>query len=702
MKPQDFMEALGGVSQEKLDALAKWQEAGTPITGKAPAREKRITQTAAESVPAQRRRETMKQKVKKTTPVTRLFPWNIGIGAAVAACAVLAVSVGKEAIARNNQMQVGSNAGISVTEQLSEREPLPIEVRAADGIDIDMNLPAGGKAQVLRSIGDAQPWIDLLKQSGEYGRETGEGFHPCLEILLENEKRYLDRDIIICAVPYRFVQGDSGVAQHAFFGGTITESGKLTVDTGMVTVSKEMRPLMLQDTKAYCICFTVPKNTVPEITGFTFNNQIYDCTAPLPDDIRSEHDMTGYLAELPEYQAYAQRFTNELYLRWAEDEIQTADAADLSLPEDCKEVQAAETEILPEPFSAWYWVSYHGTSIPLEPRIDEKCAATADLIRTAADGEQYLTGDPEQNQTALHTQLSKEWLETGFDEQQITDPVSGTVFSIDPDHPVQDMLFIGVPACAMPDNVVRWAFHNGTITPSGKLHLDFSVQTVSDTAIKALNTEYNADTNFYFFISIPDGSIPELTDWDITFSTYYTSAEPDAYTAEAPEKIGLDGMNRRDSWLSRQPESVSYWNSVLGAKYITPIPEKQPDTVTLTDISACLIEETPLENKPFFSCLQCGETDNITLTLPVHDADVAVALSDLHVSADGILSLTLNEYYEKRDVDLTQDTACFQWVLGVPHGSLPEIKDMVVNRVICENEDAFRQIAGQLCTVTTE
>ena len=64
MKPQDFMEALGGVSQEKLDALAKWQEAGTPMTGKAPAQEKSIMQTAAEPVPTQRRRETMKQKVK--------------------------------------------------------------------------------------------------------------------------------------------------------------------------------------------------------------------------------------------------------------------------------------------------------------------------------------------------------------------------------------------------------------------------------------------------------------------------------------------------------------------------------------------------------------------------------------------------------------------------------------------------------------
>ena len=652
-----------------------------------------LHQYAAELVTTKRRRETMKQKVKTKAPAAQFFPWKFGIGVAVAACAAIAVFIGRGIISLDKQMQVGSNAGTSITEQLSEREPLPIEVRAADGIDIDMNLPESGKAEVLRSVDDAQAWIDLLKQSGEYGRETGEGFHPCLEIL-EMEKEYLDHDIIMCAVPYHFMQSDSCVAQHAFFGGTITESGKLTVETGMVTVSKEMRPLMLQDTEAYCVCFTVPKNTMPEITGFTLNNQIYDCTAPLPDDIRSEHDMTEFLAGLREDQAYARRFSNELYLRWVEDEIQTADASDRPLPEDCTEVQP-EAETLPEPFDAWYWINYKGKSIPLD-------GITVDLIRTAADGEKYLTGDPEQNDTALRTQLSKEWLETGFDEEQVTDPVSGTVIGVEPDHPVQDMLFIGVPAREMPSNVVRWGYHNGTITPSGKLHLDFSVQTVSETAIKALNAEYDTDTNFYFFISIPEGSVPELTDWDITFSTYYTSAELDAYTAEAPEEVGFDGMDRMHAWLSEQPESESYWYSVLGAKHITPVPEEQPGTVTLTDISACPIEEPPLENKPIVSVLECGDIDNITLVLPIHDADAAVALSDLHVSADGILSLTLNEYYEKHGVDLTQDTASYQWVLGVPHGSLPEIKDIDISRVNCDDEDAFIQIAGQLCTVTIE
>ena len=53
-------------------------------------------------------------------------------------------------------------------------------------------------------------------------------------------------------------------------------------------------------------------------------------------------------------------------------------------------------------------------------------------------------------------------------------------------------------------------------------------------------------------------------------------------------------------------------------------------------------------------------------------------------------------------VDLTQDTASYQWVLGVPHGSLPEIKDIDISRVNCDDEEAFIQIAGQLCTVTIE
>ena len=119
MKPQDFMEALGGVSQEKLDALAKWQNAKTPITGEAPAKENCITQTADKPVFAVRRRETMKQNTKKKASAAQINPWKIGVGAAVAACAVFAVSIGAGIISmdKQRQMQVGSNVGTSAASE---------------------------------------------------------------------------------------------------------------------------------------------------------------------------------------------------------------------------------------------------------------------------------------------------------------------------------------------------------------------------------------------------------------------------------------------------------------------------------------------------------------------------------------------------------------------------------------------------------
>lgn len=702
MKDQDLMRALSSLPQDMLDEFADWQENRTPLSDADLQRvydtesTKKRKISAAEHVPAAKKRGAVKQKAKNKSPLPRLFPWNIGIGAAAVAAVVVAVSVGKEAIGQRNQMQVGMNSATSVAEQLSESEPILIHNNCTEGIALAMDIPAGGTAQVLHSKEDAEPWIAQLQQNAENGSEFGAGYSPMLETL-KPEAQYQDYDLIFAAVPYHYFNPYHGITEHTFMGGTITKDGKLTVEAGFVKVSDGLRTLMLPEIETFCCCFAVPKNSVPEITDFAFKDTFWDCTGSLPDDVITQGEQGEFLCSLPQHQEFAKMTGEAKYLYWADDEEHTKTA---ELPEDCEEVQEIREDAAQEPFPAWYWVNYRGTSIPVT-LIPDKQGIAVDLIRTAADGEKYLTGDPEQDQTPLRTQLSKEWLETGFDEAQVTDPVSGTVFSIDPEHPVQDMLFVGVPAAVMPGNVVRWTFHNGTITPSGKLHLDFSVQTVSDTAIKALNAEYDDDTNFYFFISIPDGSIPELTDYEVTFSTYYTSAEPDAYTAEAPDETGTDGMNRRNTWLSQQPESTSYWSSVLGAKYITPIPEEQPGTAAVTDSFSGAITP-PLENQPIVSVLPCGDIDTITLVLPIHDADAAAVLSDLHVSADGILSVTLNEYYEKNGVDLTQDTAWYQWMLGVPHGSLPEIKDMDIRRVNCDTEDAFLQIAGQLCTITTE
>ncbi|MBR4201024.1 MAG: hypothetical protein IKQ91_07070 [Oscillospiraceae bacterium] len=857
----------------------------------------------------------MKQKRKKSAAPFRLLPWTAGMTAAIAACAFVAASVGKEAISRQQNAGYTENAATSVAEELSQREPIEIFNSCTEGIALAMDLPENGTAQVLHSKADAEPWITLLQQNAENGGEDGAWYSPALE-MLKLEAQYQDYDVIFAAVPYHWLTPDSGITAHNFMGGTITKDGRLTVKAGLERVGEGLRPLVQPEIETFCCCFAVPKGSVPEITDFAFEDVFFDCTDPLPDVVLTQEDMGEYLCSLPQHQAYGEMAGEAKYLYWADDETQTADAAHepveliknlrmiggsdyvmmkvpqegtvrvlrsvtdaeaccqytdetvvndqefdfrriltedvfaqydvlyfahkdnqlplylygydlaggsiaadgttlqldfhalvydsehfpsytmrsyddfepdwntyyfytvpkgslsdlnaievrfeeyvigeipddilkyandtsdsenaLKLPEyvqttqayldwnnsipkqryitwkqnhaeapdDCIEVQP-EPETLPEPFEAWYWVNFKGESIPLD-------GITVDLIRTEADGEKYLTFAQQGNLESetyrtLSCDLSKGWLETGKAE----DMPDGCNT---PDETPRDVLFIGMPADKMPHNTVKWAYHNGTVTPSGKLHLDFSALTLRDEAAAPLNYEFADDTNFYFFISIPEGAIPELTGWDVTFSDYSIGALPDHETAAAPDEITANGMTRAQCWINEQPEAESYWDSVVCGKYITPVPEQQPDTVTVTgsymvnakNVSPELADEAPTVR--FVENFDGGNKDEITLILPLHDYDAATALRDLHISEDGTLSVTLCEYYDKHGIDRTQDTAWVLWQFYVPHGSLPELKALNLTRAdydkwnLDENFDnmGFIHIAGQLCTVTTE
>ena len=147
MKEMEFMKALGNVPQDTLDELAEWQKAGTPIREKA---------------------------------AGRVFSRNLGVGAALAACAVIAVSVGKEGYRR---ILAETNTGAPVAEQLSAHEPIEIADYKSEGFDVVMDIPENGTAQLLHSFEEAKPWIKLVRQNGEYGRETGEGAEDFRELL---------------------------------------------------------------------------------------------------------------------------------------------------------------------------------------------------------------------------------------------------------------------------------------------------------------------------------------------------------------------------------------------------------------------------------------------------------------------------------------------------------------------------------------
>ena len=305
-----------------------------------------LHQYAAE-LAATKRRRTMKQNTKKGVSAAQIILRKIGVGAAVAACAAIAVFIGAGIISmdKQQQMQVGMSGGTSVAEQLSENEPILIRNNCTEGVALAMDIPAEGTAKVLHSVEDAEPWITLLQQNAENGSEFGAGYSPMLE-MLNLETQYQDYDLIFAAVPYHYFSPRQGITEHNFMGGTITPDGKLTVEAGFVRVSDGLRTLMLPEIETFCCCFAVPKDSVPEITDFAFSDVFYDCTDPLPDDVRTQGEQGEFLCSLPQHQEYSKMTGKEKYLYWVEDDIQTAEESQSESipPEGCTEVQEISAE----------------------------------------------------------------------------------------------------------------------------------------------------------------------------------------------------------------------------------------------------------------------------------------------------------------------------------------------------------------------
>ena len=351
--------------------------------------------------------------------------------------------------------------------------------------------------------------------------------------------------------------------------------------------------------------------------------------------------------------------------------------------------QPGDAEQVPEnAFYAWYWTGYRGDDISLEGR-------TIAVIRTAADCKPYLTGSGQQDETTLEAVLSADWLEQAYPENEaITDPVSGgQIYSDGQPH---DVIFIGIPENELPHNTVRLVYHNGTLTPSGKLHIDISILTVTDEIAAALPADMQCSGSKcrYFFVSVPDGELPELSDADITFTAYHADALPPEYAADSSDTV----------WFDSLPAVQNWWGSVLGSKYIYRIPEAQQNILPVADTSVRVTDEPSMmqQAREYRSEILPvdDETDELRLVLPVHDASAITALSDVRVSADGIISLTLNECYDSQNIDEEKDNACVCWQMRIPKGSLPEISGGSLNRVTMYDETEFMHIAGQMLTIT--
>ena len=483
----------------------------------------------------------------------------------------------------------------------------------------EIAVPPEGMAEVIRSMEDAQPFIDALSH--------GNAQFTMSDYL--NAEWLREHDILFCGID------PDAYWQIGLSAGQLRADGVLDLQFSALNRNAQSDDSILPgaDDRFYWYC-SVPKNTLPQITDAQITVQQY-----------------------ADYAEYSGTVCGKKYL--------------LRTSAQSGEVRTADAAFPSEPFSAWFWSNYFGDDIPLPDGL------TVRMIRTAADAKPYLTGSEAQEAAhpSLGEHLTAEWLEQahsfGKDNAE--------------EEPAQDLIFIGIPEDRLPPNCAWYpGLQSGTVTADGYLHLDLSLYTVSDALMKDIPEQYRdrLGKNAYFFISVPDGTIPDLTGWDVSLTAFASAQEPDEQLIAAdPER-----------WWASLPERQDAFLSVAGSKTITPLQAMPENTVypLLTQVTnspqplekataelakgaIILNEKENTEGKP--------QSDLITLHLPVSDVSAKTAITDLSVSQDGILSLTLHEYYDAHGIDLTQYTASTEWTFMVPRGSVPEIRDVQIERI---------------------
>lgn len=630
MKDQDLMRALGNLPQDMLDEFAEWNENGTPLSG-------------AESTAEITRANDVISAKKRDISVTRSRPWKIGVFAVVAACTVVAVSVGGGIISLDKQMQVGSNAGTSMSEQIAENTadeiqttdeahtPVPLDepVLSFSGVsDIYPDVPQEGAVQVIRSMDDMQTLIsqtnDPLQSDADIYTNNG-----------INEALFAERDLLYFAVK----QSDfsDNMCAASFCGGELADDGTLTLLFSELIEENPPEDFQQYPEDLNCYYFySVSKDALPDINRINVKLESFYQT----DASQENRD---YIMSIPQ----------QLTITWENRKP--------IIPEN-PEVQVVE-QVIGEPFYAWYWHHYSGDDIEVP------AGGRLEVLHNAEEAAAYLTNSGQQPKE-LAAYMNAAWF-AGEGE-----PLMEGDTSCEP----HDVIFVGIPAREMPENVISWSYRDGTVTPSGRLHLVCNVMTGSgEQAEKIAHGE-----NFYFFMSVPKGRLPEITEWSVTFDEFHSDAA--VYSTEQ------DGQAHYKDWLMEQPVTQSYWAASLCQKYIRPVPDVQPDTVTVQGSRIMHISDTETEASASVLTYKSDAAAEITdvdwekydvvqITLPSDDARAAVSITDLTIDADGILSLNYNIGKQEQEY---AETGAFSFRLLVPKGTVPPITGINAETVVYE------------------
>lgn len=569
MKAEDFMKALGGVSQEKLDALAQWQNAKTPVTGSVPAREVSAERTS--EPPAKRRDITMKQHTQKKAQPVRLLPWRIGIGAAVVACAVAAVSIGREAIARSNQMQVGSNVGASVSEQLADDtstqsaeqpdapaeqsyEPVPLveQLHVTGGSDYTMMpVPEQGAVQVLRSVEDAER---CCQYADEAVAKDADDFLAFL-----TEDVFANYDVLYFAV--KDAQVPLYMCDYQLTGGSVNPHGTiLNLTFNALMYDDEHLPahtLHAEDMESYWntyYFYTVPKDVLPDLSVLNIAFSAYTI-GEIPEDIldgaNSGHPdknaaFREYLENTQEYQDYLASIPAQKYITW---EISKPAAPEL--PEDCAVAETPDTaqdtpqDITENPAHAPVPIQDIGWFIG-KPDMEIPVGGAVWVIRSMDDAQPIMDALKAEYRSDGVMQTT---MEKYFNESWLAD---------------HDIVFCALTDRQFTARNVSFGLHAAAVTEQGHLHMHFS----------AYDLDHPNDTptivdgeKAFWYGSVAKDTLPEITDSEITVTTYDGGALPEDVKADP---FGFDDERQEYTHYGAYLESTDAFQA-----YMKSLPQNQ-------------------------------------------------------------------------------------------------------------------------------
>ena len=273
-----ILQQLDQIPQDMLDDLAQWQENRTPLSAETDIR-------AAAAAKQQASAEEFGVPERKRSGIKRILPLSLGVGAAAAACLIVAVSIGREAVGKP-QMQAGFSGEEHAEtelqeseEQISESDPAESEPQVPvteDGIPVmwanyfghDIDIPEGGLFKTVRTAEDAQHYLDL---PGDRPDDVNEAWQNVISG---------EYDIVLLGFSCR--EAPMGAASFAYHDGTVTPDGRLSIELSTFTNIAISGRMALEN---YYMMVMVPDGSLPEITDWhvTFDN--FRAALPLDSEL---------------------------------------------------------------------------------------------------------------------------------------------------------------------------------------------------------------------------------------------------------------------------------------------------------------------------------------------------------------------------------------------------------------------------------